>query len=175
MTQAPQPNESVRRIMTAAAQLIAGRDGNPEGDAFNAELMLIVGGDLGSLGSMWLAGMARENRRHVVHLRFSPDNPLLPIVTFAHREGNVVSVYEDCLLWAANDHEPVRILRIDYGVAFQMSKKHRMRRRPAPVTSFEAGVEGMHRAIDRLYRIAEDAEVGLLCTPIGLRLRGKIN
>lgn len=172
MTQAPQPSEHVRRIMTAAARLIAGRDGNPEGRAFDAELMLIVGGDLGPLGSMWLASMARANRRHVAHLRFAPDNPVVPLVTFAHREGDVVTVYEDCVLWAANDHEPVRILRNDYDVAFQMSKKHRMRRRPTPVASFEAEVEGMQRAIDRLYRIAEDADVSLLCTPIGLPLRG---
>lgn len=175
MTQAPQPSEYVRRIMTATARLIAGRDGDPEGRAFDVELMLIVGGDLGPLGSMWLASMARTNRRHVAHLHFSPDNPVVPLVTFAYREGDAVSVYEDCVLWAANDHEPIRILRIDYDIAFQMTKKHRIRRRAAPVANFEVGVEGMQRAADRLYRTAEDIDVGLLCTPIGLPLSKQVN
>lgn len=175
MTQAPQPSDYVRRIMTATARLIAGHDGDPEGRAFDAELMLIVGGDLGPLGSMWLASMARTNRRHVAHLRFSPDNPFVPLVTFAYREGDAVSVYEDCVLWAANDHEPVRILRNDYDIAFQMTKKHRIRRRPASVASFEAEVDGMRRAVDRLYCTAADIDVGLLCTPIGLPLRRQVN
>lgn len=172
MTQTPQPSEAVRRMLTATARLIAGCDGDPEGAAFSAELMLIVGGELDPVALMWLASTARANRSHVLHLAFSPADPVLPRVTFAHREGELVTVYESCILWSADDREPARILRIDHGVAFQMGKRHRLRRRPAPVADYAASIDGVQRALDRLYRIADALDAEGLCMPIGVPMRG---
>ena len=144
MTVVPEPTEGVRRIMTATARLLAGEGGNPESLVFNHELMLIVGGALDMMGSVWLASVARLNRRSVAHLAFLAENENIPIVTFAHfaRNGSV-SVYEGCMLWTANAREPVRIIRTDMDVAFQMSRKGRMCRRRAPVETVEASVPGL--------------------------------
>lgn len=167
MTDVSQPSDGLRRIMTATARLLAGEGRSPEDVAFNADLMLIVGGALDLSGSLWLASAARMNERSVAHVTFLPESGDVPIVTFAHyRRGGEVTVYEGCMLWAANAREPVRIIRIDRNVAFQMTRKNRLRCRPAPVATVEASIPGCRRAVERLFDVAERLGEEHLCMPL---------
>lgn len=166
MTQ-PQAPAGVRRMMTAASQLLVGASGDIENPAFGRNLILIVGCELNPVQTFRIAQFAHANQRNVAHLAFGcPENPDCPRVTFAHYAAAHVTVYEACVLWASDDKCPVHIVRPDAGVAFQMTRSQRVKRRRSPVASWDEAVAGGRRAMDRLYGLADSLDESQLVEPL---------
>lgn len=145
----------VKRSMGALTRLLVGKKGDPREPAFNRHVMVIVGGQLPPAGMMWLADAARLNRKHVIHLSASPNHDI-PTIAMAYRRGEMVEVYEYCMLCMAPGEDRVRIVpdTFKHG-AFRFAPDMKLKRCNAP-RSFDAAMGVMARAYNRFHELCAD-------------------
>lgn len=129
--------QDVKRVMEALTRLLVGKKGNPRGAAFNASVMIIVGAPLSATGLLWLGGIARLNRKHVIHLAFEPSRGI-PTIAVAYQRAGKVEVFESCMLCLRPGEDRVTIVpnSFEHG-AFQFAPDMKLKRRKSP-PSFDA-------------------------------------
>lgn len=152
--------DDVKRVMTAFTRMLVGEKGDPRGAALNDNVMIIVGASLPANSLLWLADVARDNSRHVLHISEQADCDI-PTVVLAYRRGEMVEVYEYCMLCPKPGDDRVTIVPDSFANGgFRFGSDMKLKRRKSPA-SFE-GIDGA--GLQPLSPAARDQPVGQLGT-----------
>lgn len=151
--------DDVKRVMEAFTRLLVGKKGDPRGAAFNDSVMIIVGASLPTTGLTWLADVARLNGKHVLHLSERPDYNI-PTVALAYCRGEVVEVYEYCILCLQPGDDRVTVVPDSFANgAFRFASNMKLKRSKSPA-SFEGAKAAMVRAYNRFHQLRAVAPAG---------------